>query len=142
MELENETQDKILESLTANDYNNIILPNDDFFDCQNGSSSSDDEDINDKNKKNLLRKFKYKKYSTYYICKTIFENYKNIKFIEKININELTVYNRDLPWFDDNLFALLLEFCKKETKNIIFNPDYIINDIKGKYLKEKIEKYK
>ena len=127
-EIEDDSQDKILESLTAKDYYNIKLPKDDFFDIQSDSSSSEND--------------KYEKYTAYYLCETVLENPKNIKFIDEVDINKLTVFDRSLSWFDDNLFDILLKFCKQDTKNIIFHPDYIINNIEGKNLIEKIIKYK
>ena len=126
-EIEDDSQDKILESLTAKDYYNIILPKDDFFDIPSDSSSSENDE--------------YEKYTAYYLRETVLEDPKNIKYIKEVDINKLTAYDRTLAWFDDNLFNILLKFCKKETKNIIFHPDYIINNIEGQNLKERIKKY-
>ena len=126
-EIEDDSQDKILESLTAKDYYNIKLPKDDFFDIQSDSSSSEND--------------KYEKYTAYYLRETVLEEPKNIKYIKEVDINKLTVYDRTLAWFDDNLFDILLKFCKKEINNIIFHPDYIINNIEGQNLKERIKKF-
>ena len=141
-EIEDDSQDKILESLTAKDYYNIKLPKDDFFDFQSVSSLSDNEDSKDAKKRYRFGQNMYEKFSAYYLCETVLENPKNIKFIDEVDINKLTVFDRSLSWFDDNLFDILLKFCKQDTKNIIFHPDYIINNIEGKNLIEKIKKYK
>ena len=117
-EIEDDSQDKILESLTAKDYYNIILPKDDFFDIPSDSSSSENDE--------------YEKYTAYYLRETVLEDPKNIKYINEVDINKLTAYDRTLARFDDNLFDILLKFCKKETKNIIFHPDYIINNRRKK----------
>ncbi len=137
----NESQEKILESLTIDDYKNIDLPVDDFFD--DASSVSDEEDGNNENKRYRFGHDIYEKYSTYYFCETILGiKSEDAKYIGKININELTVYNRIFPWFDENLFYLLLDFCQNEKHNIIFDPDYIIKNINGDTLLNGIAKHK
>ena len=65
-EIEEESQDKILESLSAKDYYNIILPKDDFLDFQSVSSFSENEDINEEKKIYRFRQNIYEKYSAYY----------------------------------------------------------------------------
>jgi len=136
----NESQEKILESLTIDDYKNIELPMNDFFD---DSFSDSDEEDEHKKKRYRFRHGCYEKYSINYFCETILEiKSKEAKFIDKININELTVYNKSLPWFDENLFYTLLDFCKNEKNNIIFAPDYIIKNISGDKLLNGIEKHK
>jgi len=66
----------------------------------------------------------------------------NIKYTKDINLNELTTYDRSLPYFDEKLFSILYEFCKNEKNNIIFKPDYILNDISGQKLIDGIENFK
>ena len=142
--MEGDSQQKILESLTKDDYKNIILPSDDFFDSRSASSISDLEDSNkNENEKDHFDHNKNKKYILYYFCETVLKiDSKNAKFINRVNLNDLTVYNRNLPWFDENLFPILVDMCKKEDKNIYFDPDYIINNINGQILLDGIEKCK
>lgn len=66
----------------------------------------------------------------------------DIKYTNDINLNELTVFNRSLPYFDEKLFSILYEFCKKEEKNIIFKPDYILNNVSGQKLIDGIKNFK
>ena len=85
----------------------------------------------------------YEKYSAYYICKSILNiDSQNIKYTKGVNLNELTVYNRGLPYFHENLFFILYEFCKKEKNNIIFKQDYILNNVSGQKLVDWIENFK
>lgn len=57
-------------------------------------------------------------------------------------MNALTVYNRKLSYFDEKLFSMLLDFCKKKNSNIIYKPDYILNNITGQQLIDGIENFK
>ncbi len=134
-----ESQEKILESLSINDYKKIILPEDDFLDCKSVSSISDSENVDEtieNKKKYRFGNNIYEKYSSYYLAETVLniENAQYVKFPKRVNINELTTYNKTSPCFDENLFSILLNFCKKEKENIIFNPDYIINNVSGNQL--------
>ena len=61
--------------------------------------------------------------------------------MKRVNINEFTAYNPSLPWFNEKLFTILVDFCKNK-KSIFFNPDYIMNDINGEVLLEQIPKFK
>lgn len=116
----NTPQDEILESLTPNDYKNIILPSDDFFDDRSVSSISDSESMNEQNNDKGKKKIRfghdiYEKYSAYYICETVLKiDSQNIKYVNEVNLNALTVYNRKLSYFDEKLFSMLLDFCKKK----------------------------
>ena len=142
-------QDIILESLSIKDYKDIRLPADDFLDDGSSSSFSDSENMREPNNNDgEKKKFRfghniYEKYSAYYICETVLNiDSQNIKYTKDINLNELTTYDRSLPYFDENLFSILYEFCKKEKNNIIFKPDYILNDISGQKLINGIENFK
>jgi len=143
--MEKKSQSEILDSLTKDDYKNIILPTDDFFDEESFSSSYSESEEKKEQKK---KKFRfghniYESYSSYYLSETVLKiDSQNIKFVKKININEFTVYNPSLPWFNENLFTILVDFCKKEKKSIFFSPDFILNDVSGKLLLEKIPKFK
>jgi hypothetical protein len=66
----------------------------------------------------------------------------NVKYVKDVNVNELTAYNKSLPYFDEKLFYILLDFCKNEKNNIFFKPDYILNNISGQNLIDGIEKFK
>lgn len=144
-------QDKILESLSINDYKDIRLPADDFLDDGSASSFSDSENRNEPNdNEGRKKKFRfghniYEKYGAYYICETVLNmDSQDIKYTkgEGVNLNELTTYNRSLPYFDEKLFSILYEFCKNEKQNVIFKPDYILNNVSGQKLIDGIEKFK
>ena len=146
--MEKLSQAKILEKLAIDDYKNIKLPQDDFFDDKSVSSSDSDseekvESDNNKTKRYRFGENIYEKFSAYYFCETILNiDSRTIKFIKEVNINNLCIYNRTLPYFDENLIPILVSFCQKEKLNIKFNPDYIINNINGKQLLDGIGKCK
>ena len=146
--MEKLSQAKILESLTIDDYKNIKLPQDDFFDDKSVSSSDSDSEEKAESDNNKTKRYRfgeniYEKFSAYYFCETILNiDSRTIKFIKEVNINNLCIYNRTLPYFDENLIPILVSFCQKEKLNIKFNPDYIINNINGKQLLDGIGKCK
>ena len=140
------SQFEILESLTKEDFKNIILPKDDFFDEESISSSYSESE--EKKEQKDKKKFRfghniYESYSSYYLSETVLGiDCQNVKSVKSVNINELVTYNQNLSWFNEKLFTILLDFCKNEKKNIYFNPDYIMNDIRGEVLLEQIPKFK
>ena len=140
------SQNEILESLTKDDYKKIILPKDDFFDEESISSSYSESE--EKKEQKDKKKFRfghniYESYSSYYLSETVLNiDSQKVKFVKSVNINEFATYNPSLPWFDEKLFTILVNFCKNGKKSIFFNPDYIINDISGEVLLEQIPKFK
>ena len=146
--MEEESQEKILERLKPNDYFKIVLPDDDFLDNRSFSESDDTSGAN--SSKNEKEKYRfgqniYEKYSSYYFSETILKlnksEIKNINYKTDVNVNQLTVYDTRQPWFNGKIFDYLVDFCKSENDIVIFKPDYIINNIKGSKLSERIKIY-
>ena len=134
------TQYQILKDLEKDNYFDIKLPNDEFFDEE--SSCSEQEDNEQKRRYRFGHNI-YECYGSYYLAETVLHiDSQRIKFNMKVDINVLVSLDLRQPWFDMRLFQILFEFCKGEKKNFIFNPDYILNDVSGKLLLDNLPSFK
>ena len=128
--MEKLSQAKILESLTIDDYKNIKLPQDDFFDDKSVSSSDSDsgekaESDNNKTKRYRFGENIYEKFSAYYFCETILNiDSRTIKFIKEVKSKTVTVNTSPSieRIIDINQMDLVIE------KNIIYPNNYKINN--------------
>jgi len=140
--MKDQIQYQILQKLTKDDYFDIQLPNDHFFDEESSCSEQEDNKEPEPKRKYRFGHNIYEFYGSYYLSETVLNiDCQRIKFNITVDINGFVSWDLRQPWFDKRLFQILFDFCKDEKKNFFFSPDYILNDISGKLLLDRLPSF-